>query len=88
MGEMTLNATRYFHALDLLSDIRRVEDRENTTTDLWRQSAMSTMIPTSSPAMNAAASARPSKNEWMDSPAKADIEVMLWECSSSACSSA
>lgn len=53
-----------------------VDARENTTTALCRHRAMRTIRPTSSPAMNAAASASPSKNECMESPMKADIEVM------------
>ena len=47
---------------------------------------MSTMMPTSSPAMNAAARARPSKKEWIARPMKAESDVMSCSVSSQASS--
>ena len=76
MGEMKQNVTRYLIACFFLLDKRNVDDSENTTTSLWIHMATSTMTPTSVPATNALASARPSKHACMDSPMNAESDVM------------
>jgi len=59
-----------------------VEDRENSSTNLWMHRPIVAIRPTSSPAMNMAARARPSQAAWMARPMNDDMDVRRWPCRS------
>ena len=77
-GVISENPSRYLMLVPRsMLDSSMVDESEKRTTNLWMHIPMVAISPTSSPARNVAARARPSHAAWTDSPMNDESDVIL-----------